>query len=236
VPENSPAEGDFLEERAVNAGQAVTVGVHQHVALHAGQDLFDVRRRLVARIRTELQFGQRLAGPANAFRALFFSCVLKQEGIGQCSHDAQSVLGVRALLFALLFQFFGMVDETFDPLLFRMALLGSQRFAIVGDHQAGSSLLGFDIESCRRALGRDLGAAKQKVGSVVVGRLNFVLHCFAHQFHRIAIRRNCRWLPGKTGRSEQQNPSAGVSESVDDGVARDSVDDRNDRTEHVDPV
>jgi hypothetical protein len=57
-----------------------------------------------------------------------------------------------AFLLALLFQFFGMVDETFDARLFRLALFGSQRFAVVGDHQAGSSLLGFDIESGGGAL------------------------------------------------------------------------------------
>src|SRR5271157_4034815 len=41
VSENSPAEADGLEERAVNAGKPVMDGIHQHVALHSGQDLFD---------------------------------------------------------------------------------------------------------------------------------------------------------------------------------------------------
>src|SRR3984893_4714804 len=124
VSQDSPPETDFLEQRAVNGGKAVMGGVHQHVALHAGQDLFYVRWRLVVGIRPELQFHQSLASPADAFRALFFSGVLKQEGIGKCAHDAQSALGARALLFALLFQFFGMADETFDARFFRTALFG----------------------------------------------------------------------------------------------------------------
>src|SRR5208282_2060820 len=98
VSENPPAEADFLEERAVNAGNAVTDGVDQHVALHSGQDLFNARGRLVAGIRTELQLDQRVAGPANAFRSRFFSGVLKQKGIGKRAHDAQSALGAVALL------------------------------------------------------------------------------------------------------------------------------------------
>src|SRR3979411_293913 len=101
-----------------------------------------------------------------------------------------------------------MVDETFDAGLFRTALFGSQRFAVVGDHQTGSSLPGLDIESSGGSLGRGLGAAKQEASAVVTGRLNLVLHSFAYQFGRIPIRRNCCWLPGKTGRGKQQNPSA----------------------------
>src|SRR5208282_5550463 len=114
VSENSPPETDWLKERAVNAGNAATDGVQQHVALHAGQDLFYVRRRLVMGIGHELQFDQRVAGPANAFRTLFLSCVLEQEGIGHCAYDAHSALVALAFLLALLFQLFGMVDETFD--------------------------------------------------------------------------------------------------------------------------
>src|SRR5437660_8807998 len=110
-----------------------------------------------------------------------------------------------------------MLDETFDAGLFRPALFGSQRFAVVGDHQTSSSLSGFDIEPGGGSLRRSLCAAKQEVGAVVTGRLNFVLHGFANQFRRILIRRNCRWLPGKTGRGEQQNPSAG--DEASEGVA-----------------
>src|ERR1035437_2901368 len=67
--ENPPAEADVLEERAVNAGKAVTDGVDQHVALHGGQDLFYAGGRLVAGIRPELQLDQRVPGPAHAFRS-----------------------------------------------------------------------------------------------------------------------------------------------------------------------
>src|SRR6202521_4566502 len=122
MSQDSPSEADFLEKRTVNGGEAVMGAVHQHVALHAGQDLFYVRWRLVVGIRPELQFHQSLSSAANALRARFFSGVLKHEGIGKCAHDAQSALGARALLFALLFQFFGMADETFDARLFRKAL------------------------------------------------------------------------------------------------------------------
>src|SRR6202795_70485 len=118
-----------------------------------------------------------------------------------------------------------MLDETFDAGLFRMALFGAQRFTVIGDPQTGSSLLSFDIEPGSGPLRRSLGAAKQEAGAVVIGRLDFVLHCFAHQFHWIPIRRNCRWLPGKTGGGEQQNPSAGMSDGVSEGVARDRFDD-----------
>src|SRR6266566_4535790 len=111
-----------------------------------------------------------------------------------------------------------MLDETFDAGLLRTALFESQRFAVVGDHQSGSSLSGFDIEPGGGSLRRSLGAAKQEVGAVVIGRLNFVLHDFTHQFRWIPIRRNCRWLPGKTGRGEQQNPSAGVGDEASEGV------------------
>src|SRR5208282_5737688 len=96
------------------------------------------------------------------------SCVFEQESIGECAHDAHGALVALALLLALLFQFFGMVDETFDARLFRLALFGSQRFAVVGNHQAGSSLLGLDIESCGGSLRRSLGAAKQEVSGVVL--------------------------------------------------------------------
>ena len=226
MSENSPAEADFFEERAINAGQAVTDGVHEHIALHAGQDLFHVRRRLVAGIGLELQFDERFAGAANACRGRFLSGVLEEEGIGECAYDAHRVLGARALLFALLSQFFGMDDETFDARLFLLALCGSQRFAVVGDHQAGSNLLGFDIESGGGPLRGSFGAAKQEVSGVVIGRLNFVLHGFANQFRWIAIRRNGGLLPGETGRGERQNPSDAVGDTVSDGIARDGVEDR----------
>src|ERR1700694_4860009 len=134
-----------------------------------------------------------------------------------------------------------MLDETFDTSLFGTALFGSERFPVVGDHQAGSSLLGLDIESGGGSLRSGLGAAKQKVGAVVIGRPNFVLHGFAHQFRWITIRRNGRWLPGKTGSSEQQNPGARVGDEVRDGIARDrgvACYDWTayDWTEHVNPV
>src|SRR5208337_2074494 len=224
VSENAPAEADFLEERAVNAGNAVSDGVDQHVALHSGQDLFHTRWRLEAGIGPELQLDQRLAGPANAFRSRFFTGVVKDEGIGQRAHDAHSALGLLVLLFALLFQFFRIVDEAFDARLFAPALFRSQRFAVVGDDQAGSSLPGLDVESCRGSLRRSLGSTKQKAGGVIVGRLDFVLHRFAHQLRWVAIRRNCRWLAGKTGCSEQQNPGTPLR----DGVAGARVDNRHD--------
>src|ERR1700730_18052068 len=113
-----------------------------------------------------------------------------------------------------------MVDETFDAGFFRTALFGSQRFSVVGDYQAGSSLPGLDIELGGGSLRRGLGAAKKKPSAVVAGRLDFVLYSFAHQFHRIPIRRNRRWLPGKTGRDEQQNPGARAG----DGIAQVRVD------------
>src|SRR4029077_18290933 len=112
----------------------------------------------------------------------------------------------------------------------RTAMFGSQRDAVVGDHQTGSSVLGFDIEPGGGSLRRSLGTAKQEAGAVVSGRFNFVLHSFAHQFRWIPIQRNCRWLLGKTGDGEQQNPSAGGGNGVSDGVARDRVDDRHDWT------
>src|SRR5437899_4380965 len=129
-----------------------------------------------------------------------------------------------------------MLDETFDTGLLRTALFGSQRFAVVGDHQTGSSLSGFDIEPSGGSLRRRLGAAKQEVGAVVIGRLNFVLHGFAHQFRWIPIRRNCRGLASKTGRGEQQNPSARTDDETGDGIAQAGFDDRYKWTEHVNPV
>src|SRR5712664_1515212 len=129
-----------------------------------------------------------------------------------------------------------MLDETFDAGLFRTALFGSQKFAVVGDHQTGSSLSGFDIEPGGGSLMRSLGAAKQETGAVVIGRLNFVLHGFAYQFRWIPIRRNCHWLPGKTGRGEQQNPSASADDETRDGIAQAGFDDRYKWTEHVNPV
>src|ERR1700692_1203940 len=103
MSQDSPPEADFLEKRTVNGGKTVMDGVHQHVALHAGQDLFYVRWRLVVGIGPEFQFDQSLASPANTFRALFFSGVPEEEGVGQCAHDAESTLGFRALLVTLLF-------------------------------------------------------------------------------------------------------------------------------------
>src|SRR5260370_6237267 len=160
VSENPPPDADVLEERAVNAGNAATDGVHQDVALHTGQDLFHARGRLVEGIGAELQFYQRLASPAHALRTLFFSGVLIQKGVGQRAHDAQSALGALALLLALLSQFVRMVDETFYARLLRPALFGSQRLAVVCDHQAGSRLFGLDVEFCRGSPGRSFGAAK----------------------------------------------------------------------------
>src|SRR4029077_19851970 len=116
---------------------------------------------------------------------------------------------------------------------FLTALFWRQRFAVVGDDQTGSSLLGFDIESGGGSLRRSLGAAKQEVDAVVIGRINFVLHCFAYQFRRIPIRGNCRWLLGKTGDGEQESPSAGIGDGGSERVAQLGVDDRHDRTEHV---
>src|SRR5258706_6525438 len=109
-----------------------------------------------------------------------------------------------------------MLDETFDACLFCAALFGSQTFTVVGDLQSGSSLSGLDIESGGGSLRRGLGAAKQEAGAVVTGRLDFVLHGFAHQFRRIAIRRNGGWLPGKSGPGEQQNPEA--RDGMGDGI------------------
>src|SRR5208283_5498576 len=97
--------------------------------------------------------------------------------------DAQSALGVLVFLLQFSFQFFGILDEMLNPRLFLTALFGSQRFTVVGDHQAGSSLLGLDIKSCGGSVGGGLRAPKQEVGGVVIGRLNFVLHRFAHQVH-----------------------------------------------------
>src|ERR1700730_5682961 len=113
-----------------------------------------------------------------------------------------------------------MVDETFDAGFFRTALFGSQRFAVVGDYQAGSSLPGLDIELGGGSLRCGLGAAKKEASAVVTSRLDFVLHCFAHYFRRIPIRRNCRWLPGKTDRGEQQNPGARVDGEVGERFAQ----------------
>src|SRR5258707_13047446 len=113
-----------------------------------------------------------------------------------------------------------MLDETFDAGLFRTALFGSQKFAVVGDHQTGSSLSGFDIEPGGGSLSRSLGAAKQETGAVVIGRLNFVLHGFAHQFRWIPIRRNGRGLPGKTGRGENKNPSPPAHDEPGTGIAK----------------
>src|SRR5258708_16560591 len=126
-----------------------------------------------------------------------------------------------------------MLDETFDAGLFRTALFGSQKFAVVGDHQTGSSLSGFDIEPGGGSLRRSLGAAKQETGAVVIGRLNFVLHGFAHQFRWIPIRRNGRGLPSKTGRGEQQNPSARADDDTADGIAQPGFADPYKSTDHV---
>src|SRR6266478_1431389 len=129
-----------------------------------------------------------------------------------------------------------MLDETFDAGLLRMALFGSQRFAVVGDHQTGSSLSGFDIEPGGGSLRRSLGAAKQETGAVVIGRLNFVLHGFAHQFRWIPIRRNGRGLPSNTGRGEHQNPYASADDKTRDGIAQARFDVRYKWTGHVNPV
>src|SRR5258706_12910352 len=127
-----------------------------------------------------------------------------------------------------------MLDETFAPRLLCAALFGTQSFTVVGDHQAGSSLAGLVIESGGGSLRRGLGAAKQEAGAVVTGRLDFVLHGFAHQFRRIAIRRNGGWLPGKTDPGEQQNPEA--RDGMGDGIAQTRADDRYHSIEHVNPV
>src|ERR1700676_4517041 len=95
VSENSPPEADFLEERAVNDGKTVMGGVNQHIALHAGQDFFYVRGRLVVGIGPEPQFHQSLASPANAFRSLFFSGALKRKGIRKGALDAERPIAPR---------------------------------------------------------------------------------------------------------------------------------------------
>src|SRR5437899_9078515 len=129
-----------------------------------------------------------------------------------------------------------MLDETFDAGLLRMALFGSQRFAVVSEHHTGISLSGFDIEPGGGSLRRRRGAAKQEVGAVVIGRINFVLHCFVHEFRWIPIRRNGRGLASKTGRGEQQNPSARADDETGDGIAQARFGDRYKWTEHVNPV
>src|SRR5260370_22067462 len=133
VHENPPPEADVLEERAVNAGNAATDGVHQDVALHTGQDLFHARGRLVEGIGAELQFYQRLASPAHALRTLFFSGVLIQKGVQQRAHDTRSALGAVALLVGVVSPFVRMVDETSYASLLRPPVFGCQRIAALVD-------------------------------------------------------------------------------------------------------
>src|ERR1022692_321683 len=65
MAEDSPTETDGLEERAVNARQTLTIGVEEHVALHSREHFFHAGGRPVTRIRSELQFDQRSADPAD---------------------------------------------------------------------------------------------------------------------------------------------------------------------------
>ena len=149
-----------------------------------------MRRRLVARLRPEVHFDQRVAGPANARGAFFFTRVFKQKSLGHGAYDPQRALGLRVLLVALPSEFFWISHETLDARLFVPPLFRRQRFAVVGDDQAGRGVVGLDIHLCRGPFRRGLGAAEQEMGAVVVGRLDFILHRLAHQIHGIAICRH----------------------------------------------
>src|SRR5579859_4999296 len=94
VTDNSPAERDIAEERPVDARDALGLGIEEEVALHAGKNLFNARRRRVRRIGSELQTDERIPGLAQAIRAVLGSSVLVTKGVGQSLHDAHRAIGV----------------------------------------------------------------------------------------------------------------------------------------------
>ena len=76
MAENAPSEAHLFKKRAIDSGDVLFLRIHQHHSLHADQDLFHMRWRVVAGIGTKLEpqkavTGFPHAGPA-AFSAIVF--------------------------------------------------------------------------------------------------------------------------------------------------------------------
>src|SRR2546429_7877043 len=92
MAKDSPAETNLLEQLAVDPGETVLLGINQKRSLHAGEHLFYTGRRSVARVGTEFQAHQFIAGLAQAFLANLGSIWLVKKRIRQCLHDSRSAI------------------------------------------------------------------------------------------------------------------------------------------------
>src|SRR5208337_484947 len=109
VAEDSPAETDFPDQGAVDAGNPVLPGIDRNGTLHPDQHLLNVTRRLVFRIGTELQPDQRITRLPHAPAANLGSIRLIEERTWQGFHDSIHTLGIFLLRLLLLSQFIGVV-------------------------------------------------------------------------------------------------------------------------------
>src|SRR5713226_9013122 len=137
VPQPSPSELDFIDELAVDAHQALLLGVNPDLARHFVKNLPLAGRRLEARIGLEDKFDS----------AAVFPGVLKEERVRDHLEKPIALLSIFSVGLFELVLLFRIMREPQDAFGFAALLGVGQRYTRNGDQAVKRARFGFDYFS-----------------------------------------------------------------------------------------
>ncbi len=127
-------------------------GIDQHKSLHAVEDLFHARRRLVSRIGPEFQTHQPISILAQVCRASLLAVIVVKKSIGQGLHDAQRALGSLLLLRMLAAKLLGIAHQARQVIFLALHLFWRERLVVIGNRHARHGAPRLHIEPGLRTL------------------------------------------------------------------------------------
>ena len=161
-------------------------------------------------VRVKPQLDQRIARVPNLGRTCYVTHVVIKKRIRQCAHHAHRAFGILVFLRPFPAHLLRVLEHSLHSRVFLSPLCRGQGLAVISDGHSRRSLAGFNVDFRGGSFGRCLGSTEHEARRSTAG-VDFVLHCFAHEFDRVGMNRGrlC-----EAGRAQGENQDASSADRV----------------------